>query len=1020
VREYFDGQLMIYSDMVTEHATGNVGIQTNYGTAQWDNLRISLMTDPIPAPQTSTAEPKTLSPNLVNPPTVVANQAADLAQVTALSDDDVTTSLLADLSLAEGKLVVSSQGNHLGELLEVLAAAPQLVQVVLRIEDQPTAQAFIATVNDGLEDQHVTSSDPNITKLIRQATTAHPVRASLLTNQTPTTVAEGLDLVKQANIGWTKNIILTGSIPSKTVIEQMQRRLASVWVTATDSLLSATQAITSGANGIVTSTPATVQSAAAVFTTPTLTRRPFVIAHRGTPGAAPYGGAAPENTMLSYRKSVEDFGADMIETDIYVTKDDAVILLHDDTFARTTDIQTTTALTDAEVAATGRTRAQLRPIDLTLEQIKRLNAGQGEPIPTLDELLDYMVGKDVVLFLESKDLISDDIERRCVEVLNAHPAVKDQVTIISFNERSLSRYTELAPEMSLGFLIGESLSTNPQAAMATILGHTQKFNATYNPSSGPINNTIVKHLSARGITIWPWTINSASGWANFINMGVGGITTDLSGYAKDSAFVIQPNLAANHLEIGQSTDLAVTATTHIGGQLDLASEALVIDGGEHIAIANNQITGVSRGVAHLLLRAQHPAGSGGAYTSYALYTEPITVTVGDNSNSVLGLAVETYGKVIQRRADYTPSSFAAFQLAYDRAVALLERGDFSTAEQSAAIAELQQAFAGLELAPALGPLQALIAHAEAILEHPEGFMQSSLADLRTALTAAQTALANPALTNLEALSTALALQQAIAAVTAKGDTSALLALVDLVDRLVASAFTPATWNPVQTARQAAQPVIDLAEASELAVQLAYDRLYQAVSDLALRANHSGLTSAITIAQLILADQTAYLPSSIVGLAEALTHAETVNADGNATQAEVDAAQQALLELVVKARLRPTGTSPIVANGQGLTQTVSKVSAVIKTNLSAKAKPQIVGQAKVGTRLRAKTTWSAGQTVKTSYRWYRNGKAIRGAVAQSYRLGQADKGKRITVRVTGRAPNGAKVTVASRASSKVRG
>jgi len=64
-------------------------------------------------------------------------------------------------------------------------------------------------------------------------------------------------------------------------------------------------------------------------------------------------------------------------------------------------------------------------------------------------------------------------------------------------------------------------------------------------------------------------------------------------------------------------------------------------------------------------------------------------------------------------------------------------------------------------------------------------------------------------------------------------------------------------------------------------------------------------------------------------------------------------------------------------------------------------PVISGSLKVGKKLQAKAGAWAPAPDKFSYRWYRNGKPIKGATSKSYKLKKADKGKKITVKVTAR-------------------
>jgi glycerophosphoryl diester phosphodiesterase len=103
-------------------------------------------------------------------------------------------------------------------------------------------------------------------------------------------------------------------------------------------------------------------------------KSPLRIGHRGA------AGHAPENTLASVRKAIE-FGVDVVEVDLRLTRDGQVVLLHDATVDRTT-------------SGKGRVSAK------SLEGLKALAAG-GEPIPTLDELLDLARGR-VGLMLEMK------------------------------------------------------------------------------------------------------------------------------------------------------------------------------------------------------------------------------------------------------------------------------------------------------------------------------------------------------------------------------------------------------------------------------------------------------------------------------------------------------------------------------------------------------------------------------------------------------------------------------------------
>ncbi|MEA2641502.1 MAG: glycerophosphoryl diester phosphodiesterase, partial [Chloroflexota bacterium] len=99
----------------------------------------------------------------------------------------------------------------------------------------------------------------------------------------------------------------------------------------------------------------------------------LILAHRGA------SGYAPENTFAAFDVAVS-MGADGVETDVQLTGDGALVLLHDDTVDRTTD-------------------GHGLLVELTLEQVSRLDAGHwygelfgGERIPTLEAFLERYVG----------------------------------------------------------------------------------------------------------------------------------------------------------------------------------------------------------------------------------------------------------------------------------------------------------------------------------------------------------------------------------------------------------------------------------------------------------------------------------------------------------------------------------------------------------------------------------------------------------------------------------------------------
>ena len=122
--------------------------------------------------------------------------------------------------------------------------------------------------------------------------------------------------------------------------------------------------------------------------------RMYVAAHRGD--SYNYY----ENTMTAFKKAVEA-GADMIETDVHLTCDGYLVLIHDDKVDRTTN---------------GRGRVD----EMTLAELKELNAGDTsayEEIPTLEELLVFAQDKNITLNIEIKEYWSETNEERAIKCI---------------------------------------------------------------------------------------------------------------------------------------------------------------------------------------------------------------------------------------------------------------------------------------------------------------------------------------------------------------------------------------------------------------------------------------------------------------------------------------------------------------------------------------------------------------------------------------------------------------------------
>jgi len=211
------------------------------------------------------------------------------------------------------------------------------------------------------------------------------------------------------------------------------------------------------------------------------------IGHRG---ARAY---APENTLTSFKKALE-IGVDAIELDVRKTKDNQLVVIHDDNVKRTTN-------GDGLVC------------ELTLKEIKGFSVEGGEKIPTLEEALDFL-DKEVKVFVELKE---EGIEKQVISAIHERDLEKS-VVITSFSEGALKKVRELNDKVETGLIYAKH--KNPlKAALdlkANYLVALYRFVHTAN----------VEKAHENGLKVVVWTINNPEEVEAYTQKGVDGIASD--------------------------------------------------------------------------------------------------------------------------------------------------------------------------------------------------------------------------------------------------------------------------------------------------------------------------------------------------------------------------------------------------------------------------------------------------------------------------------------------------------------
>jgi len=211
--------------------------------------------------------------------------------------------------------------------------------------------------------------------------------------------------------------------------------------------------------------------------------------------------------MAAFKKAIE-LGATGIEIDVQIAKDGTIVIIHDESLKRTTG--------DPRLVK-----------DVDYEEMKALDAGgwfapefAGEPIPTLEQLLQLLADTTIILNIELKNgvILYPDIERRTIELVRAYN-MADRVIISSFNHYSLAACKAIDPGIRTGILYMEGLY-EPWSYAKTVNAdalHAYKY---------AILPEWVAEAAACGIAYHPFTVNEQHEMEKLAALGVSGIITD--------------------------------------------------------------------------------------------------------------------------------------------------------------------------------------------------------------------------------------------------------------------------------------------------------------------------------------------------------------------------------------------------------------------------------------------------------------------------------------------------------------
>jgi glycerophosphoryl diester phosphodiesterase len=215
----------------------------------------------------------------------------------------------------------------------------------------------------------------------------------------------------------------------------------------------------------------------------------IITGHRGALGSE------PENTLRSFRRAIQD-GCDEIELDLRATSDDQLVVLHDTTVDRTTD-------------GTGDVD------ELTFDALRALDAGLGERVPTWAETVAAVDGRF------QAEVKAPRAVPLLVWSLQADPSLAARTMVTSSHAEILLAVRQAMASASTGLIFGRT------PVVADVLALTKAAEAG-TALCGIAGLTVegVAELHEDGLDVTAWPVPDVSVFAEAVELGVDGITTD--------------------------------------------------------------------------------------------------------------------------------------------------------------------------------------------------------------------------------------------------------------------------------------------------------------------------------------------------------------------------------------------------------------------------------------------------------------------------------------------------------------
>jgi len=230
--------------------------------------------------------------------------------------------------------------------------------------------------------------------------------------------------------------------------------------------------------------------------------RILIIGHRGA------SSDSPENTLKAFQKAIE-YKANYIEFDLFKSKDGVLVVTHDPELSRLT-------------GHSGFVE------DLTLEELKTLDFGEGEKIPTLEDVI-YLTKGKIGLCVE---VISTNMGKKLVQLLRESDLIENTI-ISSFNFKELKKIQKLEPNFKFASLIPYNVrvDNNPKwkkwKTKKKAIDRAAKNNFSFiHPHYVIVDKQLIDYSHHQNLKVNVYTVDVKPAIKRLIKNGVDGIMTN--------------------------------------------------------------------------------------------------------------------------------------------------------------------------------------------------------------------------------------------------------------------------------------------------------------------------------------------------------------------------------------------------------------------------------------------------------------------------------------------------------------